>query len=150
VTGRAAVACLGNRFRGDDAVGLLVADRLRAAGVDVQECEDEPTRLLDTWAGLDLLVLVDAVRSGAPPGTVHRVDASAGKLPDDISLTSSHAFGVAQTIELAGALGRLPAKVVVLGVEGASFAAGTAVAPAVAAAVDGVVAQVLRELGEGG
>ena len=59
---RAAVACLGNRFRGDDAVGLLVGDRLREAGIDVQECEDEPTRLLDSWAELDLLVLVDATR----------------------------------------------------------------------------------------
>ena len=67
-----AAACLGSRYRGDDAVGPLVADRLRAAGATVLECDDEPTRLLDAWAGLDLVVIVDAVslrcrsRHGAP------------------------------------------------------------------------------------
>jgi hydrogenase maturation protease len=143
---RQAVACLGNRYRGDDAVGLLAADRLRAAGVEVQECEDEPTRLLDSWAGLDLLVLVDAVRSGAAPGTVHRVDVSSGTLPEELGLTSSHAFGLAETVELARALDRLPARVVVYGIEGGSFAAGAGLTPAVAGAVDEVVAGVLGEL----
>lgn len=144
---RQAVACLGNRYRGDDAVGLLAADRLRAIGVEVQECEDEPTRLLDSWAGLDLLVLVDAVRSGAAPGTVHRVDVSSGTLPEELGLTSSHAFGLAETVELARALDRLPKRVVVYGIEGASFAAGAELTPAVAGAVDEVVAGVLGELG---
>ena len=144
---RVGVACLGNRFRGDDAVGLLVADRLRAAGVSVQECQDEPTRLLDSWSGLDRLVLVDAVRSGAPPGTVHRVDASSGELPRELGLSSSHLFGVAETMALARALDRLPPQVVVYGVEGAQFGATTEVTPAVAAAVASVVADVLGELG---
>ena len=49
-----AAACLGSRYRGDDAVGPLVADRLRSAGAEVLDCDDEPTRLLDAWAGLDL------------------------------------------------------------------------------------------------
>jgi hydrogenase maturation protease len=140
------VACLGNRFRGDDAVGLLVGDRLREHGVDVQECEDEPTRLLDSWPELDLLVLVDAVRSGSAPGTVHRVDASSGALPPDVGLTSSHAFGVAETIALARALDRLPPRVVVFGIEGERFAATSDVTPAVLAAVDEVANAVQREL----
>jgi len=146
---RVSVACLGNRFRGDDAVGLLVADGVRAAGVEVQECEDEPTRLLDSWEELDLLVLVDAVQSGSSPGTVHRVDASSGTLPEGLTLTSSHAFGIGQTLELARALGRLPARVVVYGVEGAVFAAGAGLTPSVASAVPDVVAAVVRELEEG-
>ena len=144
---RVGVACLGNRFRGDDAVGLLVADRLRAAGVVVQECQDEPTRLLDSWRELDRLVLVDAVRSGVPPGTVHRVDASSGELPRELGLSSSHLFGVAETIALARALDRLPPQVVVYGVEGEQFGATTEVTPVVAAAVESVAAGVLRELG---
>ncbi len=147
---RVSVACLGNRFRGDDAVGLLVADGVRAAGVEVEECEDEPTRLLESWEELDLLVLVDAVQSGSAPGTVHRVDASSGTLPEGLTLTSSHAFGIGQTLELARALGRLPARVVVYGVEGAVFTAGARLTPSVASAVPGVVAAVVRELEEGG
>ena len=41
-----AAACLGSRYRGDDAVGPLVADRLRAAGATVLDCDDEPR---DCW-----------------------------------------------------------------------------------------------------
>jgi hydrogenase maturation protease len=144
---RVGIACLGNRFRGDDGVGLLVADRLRAAGVDVQECQDEPTRLLDSWRGLDRLVLVDAVRSGAAPGTVHRIDASSGVLPRELGLSSSHLVGLAETLALARALDRLPPRVVVYGVEGAEFGASEAVTAAVAASVESVAADVLRELG---
>ena len=102
-----AAACLGSRYRGDDAVGPLVADRLRAAGATVLECDDEPTRLLDAWAGLDLIVIVDAVSSGAAAGTVHRVDPGDGPLPGDLGLASTHAFSVADALgqragELAG------------------------------------------------
>lgn len=149
-TRRVSVACLGNRFRGDDAVGLAVAEGIRAAGGAVEECEDEPIRLLDGWEDLDLLVLVDAVRSGSSPGTVHRVDASARALPDDLTLTSSHAFGISQTLELARALGKLPARVVLYGIEGGHFGAGAGLTPSVAAAVPNVVAAVVRELENGG
>jgi hydrogenase maturation protease len=144
-----AAACLGSRYRGDDAVGLLVADRLRAAGAAVLECDDEPTRLLDAWAGLDLVVIVDAVSSGVAAGTVHRVEAGEGPLPRDLGLASTHAFSVPDALELGRALGRAPRRVVVIGVEGKAFGMGDPVTPAVAAALDGVAEAVLAELGEG-
>jgi len=138
--------CLGSRFRGDDAVGPVVADRLRAAGACVLDCADEPTRLLGLWDGLDAVVVVDAVRSGAPAGTVHRLDAGDGPLPRDLGLASTHAMGIADALELGRALGRAPRRVVVLGIEGASFGMGEEMTPAVAAELDGLVAAVLREL----
>jgi len=144
-----AAACLGSRYRGDDAVGPLVADRLRAAGAAVLECDDEPTRLLHAWAGLDLVVIVDAVSSGATAGTVHRVEAGEGPLPRDLGLASTHAFSVPDALELGRALGRAPRRVVVIGVEGKAFGMGDPVTPAVAAALDGVAEAVLAELGEG-
>jgi hydrogenase maturation protease len=144
-----AAACLGSRYRGDDAVGPLVADRLRAAGAAVLECDDEPTRLLDAWAGLDLVVIVDAVSSGVAAGTVHRVEAGEGPLPRDLGLASTHAFSIPDALELGRALGRAPRRVVVIGVEGAAFGLGDPVTPAVAAALDDVAEAVLAELGEG-
>lgn len=141
-----AAACLGSRYRGDDAVGPLVADRLRAAGVAVLDCDDEPTRLLDAWAGLDLVVIVDAVSSGAAAGTVHRVEAGEGPLPRELGLASTHAFSVPDALELGRALGRAPRRVVVIGVEGAAFAMGDPVTPAVAAALDEAARAVLAEL----
>jgi hydrogenase maturation protease len=143
-----AAACLGSRYRGDDAVGPLVADRLRAAGAVVLECDDEPTRLLDAWSGLDLVVIVDAVSSGAAAGTVHRVDPGEGPLPRDLGLASTHAFSVPDALELGRALGRAPRRVIVIGIEGAAFGMGDPVTPAVQAALGGVAALVLAELEE--
>jgi hydrogenase maturation protease len=145
-----AAACLGSRYRGDDAVGPLVADRLHAAGAKVLDCDDEPTRLIDAWDGLELVVIVDAVRSGAAPGTVHRVEAGNGPLPRDLALASTHAFSIADTLELGRALGRTPRRVVVVGVEGAAFELGDPVSPAVEAALPGVADSVLAELGATG
>jgi hydrogenase maturation protease len=130
-------------------VGPLVADRLRAAGATVLDCDDEPTRLLDAWAGLELVVIVDAVRSGAPAGTVHRIEAGDGPLPRDLGLASTHAFSIADTLELGRALGRAPRRVVVVGVEGAAFEMGDPVTPAVEAALPGVTASVVAELEAG-
>jgi len=141
-----AAACLGSRYRGDDAVGPLVADRLRAAGATLLDCDDEPTRLLDAWAGLELVVIVDAVRSGVPAGTVHRIEAGDGPLPRDLGLASTHAFSIADTLELGRALGRAPQRVVVVGVEGAAFEMGDPLTPAVEAALPGVAESVLAEL----
>lgn len=144
---RAAAVCLGSRHRGDDAVGPLVAERLRAAGVDVLDCADEPTRLLDAWDGLYTVVVVDAVVTGAAPGTIGRVETDGGSLPRDLGLASTHAVGVADVLELGRAVGKAPRRVIVLGVEGVAFGMGDELTPAVAAAVDEVAATALAELG---
>jgi hydrogenase maturation protease len=144
----AAAVCLGSPFRGDDAVGPAVAERLRAAGAAVLDCADEPTRLLDLWDGVDTVVVVDALSSGAPAGTLHRIDAGQdGPLPRDLRLASTHAMGIADALELGRALGRAPRRVVVLGVEGECFGMGEAMTAAVAGALDALVAAVLDELG---
>ena len=144
---KTAAVCLGSPFRGDDSVGPLAAERLQAAGAAVLDCADEPTRLIDEWDALDTLVVVDAVLTGAAPGTLHRVDAGHGPLPRDVRLASTHAVGVADALELGRTLGRAPRRVVVLGVEGRAFAMGDQMTPAVADALDELVTAALDELG---
>lgn len=144
---RAAAVCLGCPYRGDDAVGPEAARRLRGAGATVLDCADEPTRLLHEWAGLDVVVLVDAVTTGAPPGTTHRFDTGDGPLPRDLRLASTHALGAAEVLELGRALGRAPRRVVVLGIEGRAFGMGDGMTPAVEAGLDELVATALEELG---
>jgi hydrogenase maturation protease len=143
----AAAVCLGSAFRGDDAVGPVVADRLRALGAPLLDCADEPTRLLDLWAELDTVVVVDALRSEALPGTLHRIEVGDGPLPSDLRLASTHAMGIAETLELGRALGRAPHRVVVLGLEGAAFGMGEEMTPEVAQAIDELVLAVVTELG---
>lgn len=132
---RALVIGLGNAARADDAAGLIAARRLGGL-----EHEGDPLALLDLWDGAGLALVIDAVSSGAVPGTVHRFDATAGPLPARLrSSTSTHAVGLGDAIELARVLDRLPAQLIVSGIEGERFDAGTALTPAVAAAVEAVV-----------
>ena len=141
----ALVVGVGNRWRRDDAAGLLVAQRLRGAvAAEVVEHEGEPTALLDVWDGADALWLVDAVSSGAAPGTVHRLDASTEPLQSALFRASSHLVGLGEAVELARALGRLPARVVFYGIEGESFDAGQGLTTDVAGAVE-CVAQTVQE-----
>ena len=70
--------------------------------------EGEPVGLIEDWAGADAVIVVDAVSSGAPPGTIHRLDPLAEPIPAALSQGSTHAFGLAETIELARTLDRLP------------------------------------------
>lgn len=91
--------------------------------------------------------MIDAVRSGSVPGTVHRIDATAGPLPATLSAASTHTLGIGEAIELARALGRLPERIVLYGIEAETIAAGEGLSAPVEAAVGEVVDRILEELG---
>jgi hydrogenase maturation protease len=140
---------VGNPWRGDDAAGLAVARLLRGTlppEVEVLEREGEPTGLVDAWEGAEAVWLVDAVVSGATPGTVHRLDASVQELPAELVSASTHHLGIAEAVELARALGRLPARVVFYGIEAAGAEPGDKLAPEVEAAVERVAAALREEV----
>jgi hydrogenase maturation protease len=140
---------VGNEYRRDDGVGLAIAARLRGrvpAGVEVVQCEQEPSRLIDAWEGAESALVVDAVESGAAPGTLHRFDAGAGPIPAGVFRSSTHAFGVGDAVELARVLGKLPDRVVVYGVEGGEFAAGEGLTAPVEAAVEPAAKAMLDDL----
>jgi hydrogenase maturation protease len=140
---------IGHLDRGDDAVGRIVASRLRArapADVEIVETDGEAAKLLDLIEGRDRVVIVDACLSGAAPGTIHRLDANAGPLPRPMFAMSSHAIGLVESIELARTLGRLPGRCHVLAVEAARFDLGAGLSPPVVAAVDEAVERVLADL----
>ena len=137
---------VGNRWRSDDAAGLEVVARLRHAlpeAVELLEREGEPTSLIDAWRGTDVVWVVDAVSSGAPPGTLHRLDAAEHELPADIFRTSTHHFGLAEAVELARAVGALPPRLVVFGIEAARLELGDTLTPEVEDAV-GRAAEAVR------
>jgi hydrogenase maturation protease len=139
---------IGNAWQGDDAAGLAAARLLRERapdGVIVLELEGEPVSLVEALEGADEVFLVDAVRSGYEPGTVHRIDATSEPVPATLSAASTHTLGVGEAIELARALGRLPRRVVLYGIEAGSLAAGEELTPAVAQAVGEVAERVLAE-----
>ena len=132
------VVGVGNPWRGDDAAGLEVADRVReeAGNVAVETLEGDASALVHLWAGHDDVALVDAASSGAPPGTLHELRAGDGSLQAGALRSSTHAFGVADAVGLAAALGRLPAHLEIYAIEGQDFSLGAPLSPAVARTAD--------------
>lgn len=141
---------VGNDFRGDDAAGLLAARRLKgAAGVRAVEHTTDGLSLMEHWRPTDHVVVVDALRSGSHPGTVFRFEATEGPVPGDAGWVSSHSPGVAEGIETARALGRLPLSLTVYGIEAERVGPGERPTPAVTEAVEEVARAILHELRPG-
>ena len=148
---------VGNVDRGDDAVGLIVVRRLRrdwerrhegsAAPVTMIEASGEGTALIEAWRSADTVILIDAVCTGIAPGTIHRLEAHARPIPANARYASTHAFGVGEAIELARALGQLPPRLIVYGIESYRFETGTGLSPEVEGAVEKTLKQVGRDLG---
>ena len=127
---------VGNPWRHDDGAGLEVARRV--GGV---MHEGDCTRLVDAWAGQDEVAVVDATSSGGPPGAVYRFAASDRPLPEVPLRSSTHAFGVADAVELGRALGRLPRELRVYAIEGVDFGIGQGLTPDVERAVEELATQ---------
>jgi hydrogenase maturation protease len=146
---RVLVIGIGHPDRGDDAVGRLVAARLRdhaPDGVTILETDGEAGKLLDLFGDADDVIIVDAGLSGARPGTIHRLDAVAASLPRPMFAMSSHAIGLVESIELARALGALPRRCVVYAIEAERFDLGAGLSPPVAAVIELACERVLDEL----
>jgi hydrogenase maturation protease len=158
-----ALVGVGNTFRKDDGIGIAIARRLRdrlkspagavtnhqALSIQVGESSGEGADLMGRFEHADRVYLFDAVmtsKAGTQPGTVHRLEASEQHFPSDFFKYSSHAFSLAEAVELARILDRLPPSLIVFGVEAADYGYGEELTPAVDTAGDEVVERVLIEL----
>jgi hydrogenase maturation protease len=126
---------IGNPDRGDDAAGWAVAGSVSTWEVERRVAGSFD--LLDLWDEDDEVVIVDAMRSGARPGTIHMFDAADAALPVG-AFASTHAFGPAAVIELARTLHRLPKSLVVIGIEVSDTTHGAPMTPAVERSVNKV------------
>lgn len=154
---RVVVAAMGSEYRRDDGAGLaamaMVAEQCPDVVVGGPLCD--PLDLLGMWDGADLAVIIDAVSSGAPPGTVQLVelDPALSRPPGDqrsVGPNSTHGIGLAGVYRLARAIGRAPAKVVVVGIEGLDFGQGMGLNVAVQEGVTHAARHVVELIGEVG
>ncbi|MFA6279905.1 MAG: hydrogenase maturation protease [Bdellovibrionales bacterium] len=142
---------VGNLHRADDSVGPALAEKLAAdktfmqKGVEVQPHSGEGVSLMHVWAGAERVVIVDAMKSGATVGSIHRFDAINEPLHHDVFRYSSHLFGLAEATEMARALGSLPKAMIIYGIEGYEFTFGEAMSPTVAKALKKVEKAVRKE-----
>ncbi len=144
---------LGNPFMGDDAVGVLVARQLHtyaAAHILVLEGGLAGLNLLDEMEDIDTLVLIDAVHSHSPSGTIFRFTIppdleKIGKLAWGTSASSTHVFGLAEALTLAHTLEVLPAHVVLFGIELDHLQKGHVLSPTVFKAMTSVANRIVVE-----
>ncbi|GAB6187521.1 hydrogenase maturation protease [Thermopirellula anaerolimosa] len=147
---------LGNPILTDDSVGLRVAAVLREEWADRSDVTVEEDcwgglRLMERLAGFQQAVIVDAIQSGAPPGTVHRL--TPNDLPTqhsasahDVSLPTALAFGRKMGLVLP-----TDDRLVLVAVEAADILTfGEACTPAVEAAIPHAVEAVREVLAEWG
>ncbi len=148
---------IGQSLRGDDAAGLravhlwseMYQAKLNRPNLKVVMAYIPGLGLLGLLEGSAVAILVDAVRSGAEPGTLHRIN------EDQLSAFgrgsgSAHGWGVAESLAMGRQLNfpGLPARLILLGIEAGSLTVGEALRPPVESALPEaarLIEQVLQE-----
>ncbi|MFE0464428.1 hydrogenase maturation protease [Kitasatospora sp. NPDC058965] len=154
---RVLVAGIGNIFLGDDGFGVEAVQRLARVplppGVETVDTGVRGVHLAyQLLDGYDTVILLDATRRGAPPGTVHVIDASqqpaeAGPVAvDGHRMTPDAVLALLDTLS-AGTGGRRPDRILVVGCEPACLDEGIGLSAPVAAALDEAAATVLALVG---
>lgn len=144
----ALVVGVGNPMRGDDAVGPVVAARVAALGLTgvTVLADEEPLTLVELLGCYDDVVVVDATPPGTEPGRVRVCQVGPASPEEPASAVGSHGLGVLEAVGLARALGRLPRRLTVVGVEAATTTTGAPLSVPVEEHLDEAVAAVLGTL----
>lgn len=131
---------IGQSLRGDDAAGLVAvqlwqdAHPVTAQQIRVEIAENPGVGLLNLLEGTEVAILVDAVQSGAPPGTLHCLtEKELATFLDGAD--SAHGWGIAETLALGRVIHpeRMPGQMVIIGIEIGQIEMGERLSPKVAA-----------------
>lgn len=148
---------VGHPLRGDDGVGPEVVQGLRHyfqahpdSSVRLEEASGDLMDLKEVGNNYSTVILVDAVVTGAVPGTLHRWNVKDRPLPASLSSCSTHGFDLAGTIELNRVLNRLPQSLVIYGIEARQFETGRGLSPEVKSAATAIQALLVEEFSRAG
>ncbi len=145
---------LGNSLRGDDGVGVRVAQILAAQALpDDVEVVDGGTQglgIVNLMEGRQRVILVDAADVGIDSGEFVRFTLDEARLLGDDRHLSVHAAGLRDALLLAQALEVLPDEVVIFGVQPVNLEWDSTLSPQVEAALPSLVAAVLAEVAVSG
>ena len=140
------ILCCGHTDRGDGAAGPLVANRLHAVDVKAHVLTGEAYSLMEAWRDADEVVVVDAVVTGAPHGTVSSWDAVMEDLSGRWFRSMPHLLGVAEAVGIARNNGTLPRRLRIYGIEGRYFELGSRPSSVVLRAVDRLADDIAAEV----
>jgi len=139
---------VGNLLFKDEGVGVHVAQRLAAKtlppGVQVIDCGTSLLDAVSYIAKAQRLIVVDAVRAGAEPGTIFRFqDRDISEPPR--KLVSLHQLTLLEALEMVDKVGRRP-PTTIIGVEPKDVGMGTELSPEIERVVPKVVDLVLEKV----
>ncbi len=144
---RVTIIGLGNRMRGDDAMGLLALDALAGQslgdGIELAQAADDPIRLIDMLAETDAAIFMDAADMKAAPGTL-RVFRDESEWTSVQPLSSIHSMGLQQIVPMARKLG-IQTRVVLVAVQAADWSFGRQPSPQVLQQLTELKDTVLKE-----
>ena len=151
VDGAVLVLGLGNPLLGDDGAGLALLEDLAAApdaGVEYLDGGTQGLALLGRIAGRRALLIVDAVKTGAAPGTVHALRGAAAMEWLRGGATTAHESNAGELLAAAALLGMAPAEIAIVGVEPERLEIGMGLTGAVSLALPEAVARARSMIAE--
>lgn len=147
---KAVVLGIGNTILSDEGVGVRAAEALLERfdppeNVEVIDGGTAGMELLEPLSNLDLLVVLDAVKRGQPPGSV--VKLAGAEVPVFFrSKLSPHQISICDVLASLEFIGDKPKDMVLIGVEPESLELGLELTPSVAARVQEMVDVAVAEL----
>jgi hydrogenase maturation protease len=142
---------LGNPLLGDDGAGLALLEELAAApdpGVEYLDGGTQGLALLGRIAGRRALLIVDAVKMGAAPGTVHALRGTAAMELAGRGVATAHETNAGQLLAAATLLGMAPPEIAIVGVEPERLEIGMGLTGAVRRALPEAAARARRAIAE--
>lgn len=143
---------VGNSFRKDDGVGPEIAERIEnmnLADVRVIKSNGDLAEILEILSEFDFILIADSVSTGAPPGTVYRIDPSDSKYSFQAEKNpSSHRFGIIEILKLAKNIDMPLKNVIIYGIEGEDYSHGEGLSSKVREAVEEVIEKIAVDLTE--
>jgi len=147
--GQLLIVGIGTERCGDDAAGLAVARSLHSIElpgfVKIAEFSGDGASLINVWEDAATVILIDCVSAQTLPGTIVAIDLLHGSLPPHWQ-PSTHNFGLVEAIEFGRVMGRLPASLMLYGIQGKSYEHGRGLSPEVRVGVEKVAAMIELEL----
>jgi hydrogenase maturation protease len=143
---------LGNPLVTDDSVGLRVAAEVKRLaadrpGVEVDEDHWGGLRLMERMAGFDAAIVIDAICTASPPGTIHHlgvhsIPTQRSASSHDMTLPTALAFGRQAGVALPS-----DERILLVGIEAADILSfGEQCTPAVQAAIAPAAREVMEAL----
>lgn len=135
----------------DDSVGVRAIEELENGycfpeGVELLDGGTSGIELLSYIGNRDYLIIIDALKSGLPPGTVVRVEGE--DVPARfMTRISPHQLGLSDVLAAATISGKLPGNIVLFGIEPKTVGLGLGLSEEVRANFDKLVGTVIEELG---